>query len=162
MSSEVSIAPTETPLASIGVKRRIGVKSKNKHSEMKEIGRGGGDRKQYRTEFQGLRGNAKERQGIEKEQSGTRRHPYWPLNGPSFSPDTEIPSLCFLSLFERCGQLRPKFCSADGKLTTRLYLLLHKSDRRLFLIEKGVEAEVMSSGHGSPIPYSICARRQVW
>jgi site-specific DNA recombinase len=46
-------------------------------------------------------------------------------------------------LFIESGQLRPKFCGADGKLTTRLYLLIHKSDRRLFLIEKGVEAEVM-------------------
>ena len=48
------------------------------------VGRGGGDRKQFRVEFQGLRRNAEERQVIEKEQWGIQRNPYWPLNGPSF------------------------------------------------------------------------------
>jgi len=49
-----------------------------------DIGRGGGDRKQYRTEFQALRGNAGKHKVIEKERWGTQRNPYWPLNGPSF------------------------------------------------------------------------------
>jgi hypothetical protein len=45
---------------------------------------GGGDRKQYRMEFQGLSRNDGEFEDIEKEQQGTRRNPYWPLNGPLF------------------------------------------------------------------------------
>ena len=35
-------------------------------------------------EFQELRGNDGERGDIDKEQEGTERNPYWPLNGPSF------------------------------------------------------------------------------
>jgi hypothetical protein len=59
------------------------------------VGRGGGDRKHYQAEFQGLGRNAGEREGIEKEQLGMQRNPYWPLNGPSFFfLTTEIPSLC--------------------------------------------------------------------
>jgi len=35
---------------------------------LREVGRGGGDRKQYQLEFQGLRRLAEERYDIEKEQ----------------------------------------------------------------------------------------------
>jgi hypothetical protein len=47
-------------------------------------GRGGGDRKQHRSESEGLGRNVGEHQGVKKEQLGIQRNPCWPLNGPSF------------------------------------------------------------------------------
>src|SRR6266568_3211477 len=81
-------------------------------------GRGGGDRKHYRSEFQGVRRNAGERQGTEKEQEGLQRNPYRPLKGPSFFSVLRFRRLCFFSLHKSRRRLRFKFRGTDGKPTT--------------------------------------------
>jgi hypothetical protein len=60
---------------------------------VKESGRGGGDRKQKRSGFQGLTKNKKEHQVIEKERRGRQRNSYCSLNAPSFFSSDQFPSL---------------------------------------------------------------------
>lgn len=81
---------------------------------------GGIDRKQRRAEFQGVRRNARERHDIEKEQWGTQRNPYWPLNGPSFSSRHNSVSLLFVAAALSARRLRFKFRGAGGKPTTEI------------------------------------------
>jgi hypothetical protein len=42
---------------------------------------------------------------------------YWPLNGPSFSPGAETPSLYFSLVEGNRRRLRVKFRGTDGKPT---------------------------------------------
>jgi hypothetical protein len=65
-------------------------------------------------DLEGMLGNAT---GIEKEQLGMQRNPYWPLNGPSFFSTTEIPSQCISLTVPVAQRLRAQISGADGKPT---------------------------------------------
>lgn len=83
---------------------------------------GSKDRKQHRSESEGLGRNAWEHYDIEREQLGIRRNPYWPLNGPSFLPVLRIHQCISPHCSRKRRQLRPKSCGADGKPTTELFM----------------------------------------
>jgi hypothetical protein len=79
------------------------------------FGRGGGDRKQYRLEFQRVRRHDGEQEDIEREQQGAERNPYWPLNGPSFFDSAKFLKFTFQMKALRVCRLSVKFRGADGK-----------------------------------------------
>src|SRR5229473_4449860 len=68
MDAVVAHFPTHTFAPQLGTKPHFEDKRCEKPRYLQGFGRGGGDRKQYRSEFQGLRRNGEERKGIEKEQ----------------------------------------------------------------------------------------------
>jgi hypothetical protein len=79
---------------------------------------GGIDRKQCRSEFQGLKRNAKQQQGIEEEQRGTLRTllaPQWPL------VFEWLESMVAEFFVKRHGRLRTKIRGAGGRATTKTF-----------------------------------------
>jgi hypothetical protein len=98
---------------------------------MRRAGRGGGDRKHYRTELQGLRSNAGERKGI--------------LIGPSMAPrfflGTEIPTLCFFSLHESRRRPGLNFVArmASRRPTFSLFSLHAEDDDPMRAVPRGAD-----------------------